>query len=206
MARGPVITADCKRLLRREALARRDALSPAEIETRSTAIARRVMGLPAYRRARARLLFMSVGSEVRTDRLVADSLRSRARVILPRVVGPEEALALHEVCDLKREVAPGWMGIREPIAGNCPEYSPDEVDFILVPGLAFDRHGGRLGYGGGYFDYILSLRSDLVESGAVVAVAFALQIVDEVPRESWDVRVPIIVTEDEIIDTRRGGS
>lgn len=201
-----MITADCKRLLRHEALARRDSLSPEEIEQRSAAIARRVMGLGAYRRARSRLLFMSVGSEVRTDRLVADSLRSRARVILPRVVGPEEALALHEVCDLEREVAPGWMGIREPIAGNCPEYSAEEVDFILVPGLAFDRRGGRLGYGGGYFDYILNLRSDLVESGAAVAVAFGLQIVDEVPRESWDARVPIIVTEDEIIDTRRGGS
>ncbi len=201
-----MITAERKRLLRQEALARRDALSPAEIEERSIAIARRVMGLGAYQRARSRLLFMSVGSEVRTDRLVADSLRSGARVILPRVVGPEEALALHEVRDLEREVAPGRMGIPEPIAGNCPECSPDEVDFILVPGLAFDRRGGRLGYGGGYFDYILNLRSDLVESGAAVAVAFALQIVDEVPRESWDVRVPIIVTEDEVIDTRRGGS
>ena len=199
-------TADRKRELRQEAQARRDALPAAEIDARSVAIARRVMSLGAYRRARSRLLFMSVGSEVRTDRLVADSLRSRARVILPRVVGPEDALALHGVCDLEREVVPGWMGIPEPVPGNCPEYSPDEVDFILVPGLAFDRRGGRLGYGGGYFDYILNLRTDLHESGAVVAVAFALQIVDAVPRESWDARVPIIVTEDELIDTRRGRS
>lgn len=206
MAGRAVTVAERKRRLRREALARRNALTPAEIEERSTVIARQVMRLPAYQRARARLLFMSVGSEVLTDGLIANSLRVGARVVLPRVVGPEEALVLHEVCDLERDVAPGWMGIPEPIPGHCPEYSPEQVDFILVPGLAFDRQGGRLGYGGGYYDYILNLRSDLQDSGGVVAVAFALQIVDEVPRESWDARVPIIVTEDEIIDTRRGGS
>ena len=127
-----MITAERKRLLRQEALARRNALSPAEIEERSITIARRVMSLGAYQRARSRLLFMSVGSEVRTDRLVADSLRSCARVISPRG-GAGGTLALHEVRDLEREVAPGRMGIPEPIAETA-RCSPDEVDFILVPG------------------------------------------------------------------------
>jgi 5-formyltetrahydrofolate cyclo-ligase len=74
------------------------------------------------------------------------------------------------------------------------------VDFVLVPGLAFDRTGGRLGYGGGFFDYILNVRTDLVESGAAVAVAFSCQIVERVPTAGWDVRVPMIATEDELID------
>ncbi len=172
----------------------------------STEIARRVMRLSSYRRARERLLFVSFGSEVDTSLLIADTLRSRARLVLPRVQGREEALALHEVSDPATQVAPGWGGIPEPVAGNCPERSIYDVDFILVPGLAFDRLGGRLGYGGGYFDYLLNLRGDLVETGAVVAVAFSAQIVDEVPREAWDVRVPVIVTEHEVIDTRPGRS
>lgn len=206
MAGAVVNQAGRKQALRGEALRARDALTPAEIEVRSTAIARRIMALPGYERARVRLLFASIGSEVRTERLIADTVRSRARLVLPRVVGPEEALALHEVTDPATQLAPGWSGIPEPMPGKCPELTVNDIDFILVPGLAFDRHGGRLGYGGGYFDYILNLRGDLLESGAAVAVAFACQLVDDVPREAWDVRVPLIVTEDEVIDTRTEGS
>jgi len=196
-----VRTATVKAALRDLLRARRDALEPSEIAERSQVIARRVMALAGYERSRTRLLFASFGSEVRTDALIADTLRSGARLVLPRVIGPEEALALHEVRDPAQEIAPGSFSIPEPLE-SCPELSLYEIDFVLVPGLGFDREGGRLGYGGGYFDYILNLRSDLVETGAAVAVAFEDQLIDEVPRESWDVRVPIIVTENEVIDTR----
>lgn len=193
----------CKSELRRQLRLRRDALANGELERLSDSIVRHVMSLPAYRRARTRLLFRSFGSEVLTDRLIEDTIRSRARLLLPRVKGPEEALALHEVCDPARELEPGWQGIEEPRSDICPERSVYDPDFVLVPGLGFDREGGRLGYGGGYFDYILNLRSDLVETGAAVAVAFSLQIVGEVPVESWDQRVPVIVTEDGVIETRK---
>jgi 5-formyltetrahydrofolate cyclo-ligase len=119
------------------------------------------------------------------------------------VKGLEETLALHAVSDPERDLAPGCFGIDEPICERCPERSLADVDFVLVPGLAFDRLGGRLGYGGGFFDYILNVRTDLIESGAVVAVAFGLQIVDRVPLAGWDMRVPLIVTEDEMIDARK---
>lgn len=191
-----------KAALRRRMRRRRDALGAGEAEQASEAIARRVMALASYQRARARLLFCSFRSEVLTERLIAHTLRSSAELVLPRVKGIEEALALHAVCDPECDLAPGCFGIDEPICERCPERSIDDVDFVLVPGLAFDRHGGRLGYGGGFFDYILNVRTDLVESGAVVAVAYSLQIVDDVPRAGWDVGVPLIATEDELIDTR----
>jgi len=187
-----------RRLMRR----RRDALVDGRQELASEAIARRVMALGSYRRARARLLFRSFGSEVLTDRLIGDTLRSSAELVLPRVKGLEEALALHAVGDPERDLAPGCFGIDEPIRDRCPDRSIYDVDFVLVPGLAFDRQGGRLGYGGGFFDYLLNVRTDLVESGAVVAVAYSLQIVDGVPQEGWDVQVPLIATEGELIDTR----
>ncbi len=196
-----------KETLRRDVRRRRDALPLEEIEAGSALIARRVMDLAGYQRSRTRLLFVSYGSEVRTGRLLRETLRSRGtRLILPRVLGMEEPLALHEVRDLETDLSVGYSGIPEPVPARCPECSIYDIDFALVPGLAFDRRGGRLGYGGGFFDYILSLRSDLVESGAAVAVAFAIQIVAEVPLESWDMRVPIVVTEDGLIDTRRGRS
>ncbi len=183
---------------------RRDALSAEEREQRSREVMRRVMELSAYKRSRSRLLFRSFGSEVRTDLLIGETLRGGAELILPRVKGIEESLALHAVADPACDLAPGAFGIEEPIDQRCPERSLNELDFVLVPGLAFDRGGGRLGYGGGFFDYILNVRSDLIEEGAVVAVAFSCQMVEEVPRAGWDVRVPVIATEHELIDARDG--
>ncbi len=192
-------TGDRKRELRRRVLAQRDALSVEEIERRSAEIARRVMELECYRAARTRLLFASFGSEVCTDSLLTETAASAARLVLPRGQPGREELALHEVSDPTSDMAPWMWGIREPFPLRCPTVSLSEVDFILVPGVAFDRRGGRLGYGGGFYDRILRERSDLVEAGAVVAVTFALQIVDEVPRDERDVLVPVIVTENEII-------
>ncbi len=188
--------------LREEIRHRRDALGEAEIERDSEQIVRRVMQLPAYRRSRTRLLFSSFGSEVRTEALIEDTLRRNARLVLPRVCGMEEALALYEVRDAQTDLAPGSFGILEPDVSRCRELSVYDIDFVLVPGLAFDRQGGRLGYGGGFFDYILNLRGELLEQRAAVAVAFSVQIVESVPTDSWDVPVPLIVTEDELIDIR----
>ncbi len=192
-----------KSALRRRMSALRDAIDEAERRQASEAIARRVMALSAWGRARSRLLFRSVGSEVLTDRLIANTLKARAELILPRVKGPEEPMAFHVVRDLEQDLTPGFAGIQEPIADRCPERSIYDLDFVLVPGLAFDRRGGRLGYGGGYFDYVLNLRTDLVESGSVVAVAYSAQIVETVPLEGWDVEVPLIATENELIDLRK---
>jgi 5-formyltetrahydrofolate cyclo-ligase len=190
---------DEKRALRRRILSLRDALNADDIRERSAQIARRVTGLQCYRAARTRLLFASFGSEVRTDALLAEALASEVRLILPRVVGGHDELALHEVVDFEADLAPGTWGIPEPIAERCPEVALCEVDFILVPGVAFDRRGGRLGYSGGFYDRILRARLDLIESGAAVAIGFALQIVDRVPRHEGDVLVPFVVTEDELV-------
>lgn len=189
-----------KRAMRARVQRSRDALPAEEARRSSEEIVRRVKNLPAYERARSRLLFASFRSEVATDALLRQTLAIGARLVLPRVTEFEEPLALHEVRDIERDLAPGAFGIREPIPARCPELSVEHVDFILVPGLAFDRAGGRLGYGGGFFDWVLSHRHDLVDGAAAVAVAFALQIVDEVPMQAWDVPVSLIVTEDEIIE------
>jgi 5-formyltetrahydrofolate cyclo-ligase len=196
-----VSIAEQKRALRRRVLELRDALGDDEISRRSAQVARRVMEMECYRAARTRLLFASFGSEVRTDALLEDTICSGARLVLPRVVRRREALALHEVADLSLELAPGTWGIPEPSPDRCPQVGLSEVDFILVPGVAFDRRGTRLGYGGGFYDRILRTRPDLAEAGSVVAIAFGLQIVDEVPRDEGDVLVPVIVTEAELIMT-----
>lgn len=194
-----VNTRQVKAELRQRISALRDALPEDERAERSRLIARRVLLLPGWQRARSRLVFASFRSEVRTELLMQDTLKRRARLVLPRVVAVEQPLALHEVHDPQRDLAPGWCGIPEPMPERCPEVSVFDVDFIVVPGLVFDRSGGRLGWGAGFFDWVLGNRPDLIHSNAVAAVAFDLQLVEQVPMEPWDVRVPLIVTETELI-------
>ena len=182
-------------------IALRDALDSESHAERSRLIVQQVMRLPAYRRSRSRLLFASFRNEVATEALIKESLRRGVRLVLPRVVDWEEPLGLHEVRDPEHDIAPGWCGIPEPVPDRCPELSVYDLDFILIPGLAFDRLGGRLGWGGGFFDWVLNLRHDLMDTRAAVAVAFGMQIVGEVPMQAWDVPVNLIVTENEIIET-----
>jgi 5-formyltetrahydrofolate cyclo-ligase len=101
-------------------------------------------------------------------------------------------LVLHQVGDIDRDTRPGRWGIREPDPARCPAIDPLEVDLVLLPGVAFDRRGGRLGYGAGFYDRLLTrLRTDCVR----VAGAFSLQVVAEVPLEPHDQRFQCLVTE-----------
>src|SRR5262249_40038637 len=95
------------------------------------------------------------------------------------------------VGDLDAEVAPGYQGIPEP-RSSCPVVAPAAVDWVLVPGIAFTTDGGRLGYGGGFYDRLLPLFTPGV---ARIAGAFEVQIVDRVPAAPHDHTVDTVVTE-----------
>jgi 5-formyltetrahydrofolate cyclo-ligase len=98
------------------------------------------------------------------------------------------------------DLEPGFKGIREPCRG-CTKVGPDEVDLVVVPGVAFDRKGRRLGYGGGFYDGFLST------CGAPrIAIAFGVQVVDSVPCDECDLPVGVVITEDEIIEASPGTS
>ena len=101
-------------------------------------------------------------------------------------------LTLHRVHDLALDIAPGRWNIPEPRPGFCPRAAPETVDWVLVPGVAFDAQGGRLGYGGGFYDRLLPLlRTDISRAAA----AFELQMVDCVPRGKHDLAIDLIITE-----------
>ena len=100
-------------------------------------------------------------------------------------------LELHAIADPVRDIGTGYRDIPEPLPA-CPRISRDAIDFVLVPGVAFDRRGRRLGYGGGYYDRLLPLLSP---RAARVVGAFDLQLVDQVPAAAHDIAVEAIVTE-----------
>ena len=94
--------------------------------------------------------------------------------------------------DLDADLTPGPWGIREPDPRRCPPVRPGDVDLVLVPGVAFDAGGGRLGYGGGYYDRLLGT---CAEATTLVAAAFEVQMVERVPMGPGDRRVDLVVTE-----------
>lgn len=179
-----------KRRIRREVLRERDAAIPAARKETGERVVERFLALPEVQRARTIMLFSSFGSEVPTGPLI-ERLHERGVVIaLPRIEDGDLVAVPY---------APGApttttsFGAEEPVGGVL--LGASSIDVVAVPGLAFDRRGRRIGYGGGYYDRFLRGLSAFT-----VGLGFGLQVLDEdLPSGSFDVPVDAIVTEDETI-------
>ena len=183
--------AEQKRALRRNAYSRRKAQTGRE--ALSQTICRAVCELSEYRTARTVMWYLHCRSEVQTQTQVQAMLGGDKRVVVPYCL--EDVLDLFLLEDMS-ELAPGTWSILEPRAGlrDRPgkRIDPGELDFIVMPGVAFDRRGGRVGNGKGYYDRLLaSVRADT----ALVAVCFESQLFPEVPIGAHDVLMHKLVTE-----------
>lgn len=186
-----------KQALRQSIIAAREKLPAPENLRLSRAVIGAVCDLPAYRQAQTVLGYLNFGAELAAELWVRQALSEGKRVLLPRVNRASRHLDLYKVHDLEQDVAPGLWNIREPVMERCiREEALGTVDFILLPGVAFTRKGGRLGYGGGFYDKLLA---HMPHRPALVAGAFALQVVQEIPLESTDHKVEWLVTENETI-------
>jgi 5-formyltetrahydrofolate cyclo-ligase len=190
-----------KTLLRQRVLAQRDALDARTRAAHSRRITERLLALPAYRDARCVLAYMSFGSEPGTGLFVAHALHSGKHLVLPRVDRTARALRLHRVEDPARDLEAGVWGIREPRSA-CPAATPDEIDFVLVPGVAFTERGERLGYGGGYYDRLIPR---FRRRSPLVAGAFSLQLQPALPVDAFDQRMDLVVTEERVYEAGAAG-
>jgi 5-formyltetrahydrofolate cyclo-ligase len=190
---------DERERVRRAVLARRDRLAAETRGALSRAIVERFWGLAEAAGARALLVSLSIGSEVPTRALVDDARRRGLRVAVPVTLTAERRLLPTELPDDDRLVA-GPFGILEPRSDARVPVPVDRLDLVVVPGVAFDPQGNRLGWGAGYYDRLLAqVRAD----APIVALAFECQIVPAIPPESHDVPVDVIVTEQRIIRPNR---
>ncbi len=189
-----------KLALRARCLAARDALSGAEHQAASAAIAAGIARLPSFVAAPAVLLTLAFRSEWDTRRLVDAALAAGKIVAMPRVDPVARMLDLHVITDPDGDIERGYQGIPEPRRA-CPMLRRDEITWVLVPGIAFDRSGARMGYGGGYYDRLLPLLPALASR---VAGAFDLQLVERVPMAPHDFGVDTIVTETGALACRPG--
>lgn len=189
-----------KKQLRAEARALREGLGVAYRARVDEAIAARVAASEAFSEAPLVLAYCSVGSEVDTRALIREALRRGKAVALPRVVPGTRTMTWHAI-DSLADAAPGFAGIPEPpddAATRIDAATVDERALALVPGLIFDTHGFRLGYGGGFYDTFLS-----IFPGRSLGLIRERQLIDDLVKhgacESFDRAVELVATEGKLL-------
>jgi 5-formyltetrahydrofolate cyclo-ligase len=180
-----------KLALRGQMRAVREALPTSACEARSVEITKRLTALGELERAKTILAFASIRNEVRTRPSMEAAWAAGKRVALPRVVGDE--LRLHLV-DAATVLVEGAFSVPEP-PEDATQLDPHDVDFALVPALAIDARGYRIGYGGGYYDRLIPQ----LDRACTCALAYDFQLIAEVPALPFDVAVDLVVTDERVI-------
>ncbi len=191
-----------KNKIRKNLLKRRDAITPEQKILKESAIEERLLCLDAFKQAKSILLYVSFRSEVDTRSYLNDVIKQNKKLILPAVDSKHGKLNLYEVRDIS-ELEPGYMGILEPCARAGMSVTLKDIDLVIIPGTGFDRDGNRLGYGGGYYDKLLSYESKQLSKVdkhiITIALAFEEQVGEDIPAEPHDIKVDMIVTDKRLI-------
>lgn len=180
-----------KQILRQQVLALRRQQPDKDLL--SEVICGKVAALPQYRQADAVMSYVGVRSEVRTWPFLEQVLHQGKTLVVPYCVGQHLELFRLESMD---ELAQGYFGLWEPRTElrTSPDKQIDvtRIDLVMVPGIVFDRQGGRIGHGKGYYDRLLAT---VRPEACLVGVAFQCQIVPTVPLEPYDVSMDLVITE-----------
>lgn len=184
---------ELKKRLRQECLEKRAGLSQDEVREKSERIMARLFELDEFKKANFIMFYVDFKNEVMTQDAIAKALSMGKRVAVPKTVKDEGLWAI-EIKSLD-DLSAGAFGILEPTKLEN-RVDPEELDLVIVPGVAFDRKGHRLGFGAGYYDRFLPKLRPGVKK---IAVAFEVQLVDSVPAEEHDIRMDAILTEEQLI-------
>jgi 5-formyltetrahydrofolate cyclo-ligase len=186
-----------KTALRSELRRQRGGLSENVRQAASKQICQSILRLEALKGIRLIGGYRAYGSEVNVDEALAVMLLKGVAVALPKVA-PGRELEWRPVMDLERDFEPGAFGIQEPT--TPPLEQPEEIEVVLTPGVGFDRSGGRLGSGKGYYDTFFQGAG---ASAVRIGVAYSFQVAARMPTDRWDQAMDWIVTEDEVICCRQ---
>jgi len=160
----------------------------------SSMIKERLMNEPFLKQCGTVAITISKPPEVETRKIIEELWRLEKRVAVPKCNPESRTMDFYEITSFS-QLETVYMDLEEPIPSQTVYVSPEEIDLMIVPGIVFDAKGYRIGYGGGYYDRYLPKCS-----GRFISLAFHLQIVDELPKESHDIPVDIILTEKSVIN------
>jgi len=179
-----------KKLLRKEMLIKRDNLSKDKKLFLDNRIKERLEEMKFFKEAEKIFIYVGFGSEINTIDFINDFLKEGKKIFIPRTNIEEKIMEAGEIKSLDN-LEKDKYGILEP-AKDIKAVKKVDLDLIILPGVVFDELGGRIGYGGGYYDKYLQ---DLEESIPKAALCYEFQIIDKVPTEEHDIRADYIITE-----------
>ena len=185
-----------KRKIRDEISKKLSMFSDDEIVQKTKKIENRLFNFANFMEAKIALLYINSPNEIVTKNIIKRSADNKRVVILPVFDSEKHKTVLMKVDDLKTDLKTGCRGILEPDGNRCKIVPTDCVDIAIIPGIAFDEKGGRIGSGEGYYDRLIPKLSITTRK---VSLAFEAQIIQQLPMEPHDKHVDIIITEERII-------
>jgi 5-formyltetrahydrofolate cyclo-ligase len=185
-----------KSKIRKDMITTLQSLSEEEIALKTRKIENRLYDFANFVEANITMLYISCPGEVSSHNIITYCLNYRKIIVLPAFDPQKFRIRLFKIDNIEKDLKPGSRGILEPDTSRCKPVPVECLDIAIIPGIAFDEKGGRIGSGEGYYDRFIP---KLPITTRKVSIAFEDQIVPQVPMESHDKHVDIIITNDRTI-------
>lgn len=179
-----------KSILRKKTLAKLRRMSSASRAHASELAASYFEMTEDYEKSKKIVVYLALPEEVGTRKLIRRALKAGKEIYAPKVDAKTKKINLYQIKDLKKDLRKGAYGILEPRALKARKALARSMDIVVVPGVAFDENGGRLGRGVGYYDRFLVK----AKKASKIALAYRMQLVNKVPMEKHDIRMDWVIT------------
>lgn len=185
-----------KKEFRKKVINLRKKQQPDFIKKNSDIIKNKLLQMDCIKNSNTIMLYLDFNNEVITDDLIKELISMDKIVASPITIIKEKVLIPSQITDFENGIKYGAYNIREPKPDCSPQINIKNIDVVIVPAVAYDINGFRLGYGGGFYDRFLE---NIREDAVTIGIAFDLQIFDEVPKEPHDAQLDYIITESRIL-------
>jgi len=192
-----------KKALKDTIFEKRKALSKIEITEKSSKIKEKLFSLDEFKKSKNILFYVSFNNEVDTIETIKELLKNKEEnkknIIVPYVEKNNPMLQLSELKDFT-DLEPKTFGILEPKKDKIKKFNAKKVDLVLVPGIAFDKNGHRIGYGYGYYDKFLGR---LNKNTTKIGLCYEFQLIEKIPKERHDIPVDFVITEKRTVKCKK---
>jgi 5-formyltetrahydrofolate cyclo-ligase len=185
-----------KNKIRKDMITALESLSENEIALKTRKIENRLFDFANFVEANIAMLYISSPGEVSSRNIITYCLDYRKIIVLPAFDPQKYRIRLFKIDNIEKDLKPGTRGILEPDTARCKPVPVECLDIAIIPGIAFDEKGGRIGSGEGYYDRFIP---KLPITTRKVSIAFEDQIIPQIPMESHDKHVDIIITNERTI-------
>jgi 5-formyltetrahydrofolate cyclo-ligase len=188
--------------IRKEKLTARDQLTAKDLLQNSRNICEQVMDITDFKKSKIVFIYVDFRSEVKTRELINIMFEMGKQVVVPVTLLAERDLLPVYINNLTIDLAPGYASIPEPVESirQTQRVAPESIDLIFLPGSVFDEQGGRMGYGGGFYDRFVSVKAP---QAFRVGLAYEVQMVERAPLRDHDEYMDMVITEKRVIHTTR---